>query len=61
MTASDVGLTRWHIFILPAHEMPQGGDAPALLLVADTDDPRMVAMIEEAARDHGVLLERVRA
>ena len=51
--------TVWRITILPAHEMPQGGDAPDLHLLAATTDPRVVDMIESAARDHGVLLERV--
>jgi len=49
----------WGIIILPAHELPLGGEAPELLLQAETDDPEVIASIEASARDHGVILERV--
>jgi predicted O-linked N-acetylglucosamine transferase (SPINDLY family) len=49
----------WRVWILPAHQLPQGPDAPNLQLVAETTDPRVVAMIESAAREHGVDLERL--
>jgi len=52
--------TTWHVWVLPAHELPEGGEAPVLRLVAETDDPRVVGAIETAARDHGVMLERVK-
>lgn len=55
----SAGRTVWRVWILPAHQLPQGPDAPNLQLVAETTDPRVVAMIESAAREHGVDLERL--
>lgn len=53
-------VTTWEIFVLPAHTLPQDDrEAPRLRLMADTDDPVVLRMIEEAASNHGVQLERV--
>ena len=53
--------TTWRIFILPAHDLPQGGEAPNLYLTAATTDEGTLAAIETAASEHGVQLERVEA
>lgn len=53
-------MTAWEIFVLPAHELPNADrEAPHLQLVADTDDAEVLRLIEEAASNHGVQLERV--
>jgi hypothetical protein len=51
-------MTSWEVIILPAHQLADGSDAPKITLSVDTSDPDVLALIEEQAREHGVVLER---